>query len=65
MSKIIKNGTVDIYSESFGKSDSMPVLLVAGAMAPRIFWDACFCQALTFKGLVMKGSLNEKTESDI
>lgn len=46
VSKIVKNGSVEIYVETFGNADDVPVLLIAGAMAPAIFWDTQFCEAL-------------------
>ena len=50
MSKTVINGKVQIYTESFGKSDDTPILLISGAMAPSIFWNDNFCQILSLKG---------------
>ena len=50
MSKMIKNDTVDIYAESFGDPSNVPVLLIAGAMAPAVFWEKQFCESLASRG---------------
>lgn len=46
MKKMIKNRCVEIYTETFGKAEDVPVLLIAGAMAPSIFWETYFCESL-------------------
>lgn len=50
MKKMIKNGSVELYIETFGNPDNIPVLLIAGAMAPAIFWDTQFCAPLVSRG---------------
>ena len=50
MQKIIRNGSVEIFAETFGDKDNIPVLLIAGAMAPAVFWETDFCDALAGKG---------------
>lgn len=50
MSKMVKNGSVEIYTETFGNEDDVPVLLIAGAMAPAVFWETCFCESLASQG---------------
>ena len=50
MPKIVANGEVKIYTESFGKAEDTAVLLISGAMAPALFWEDSFCQALSSQG---------------
>jgi pimeloyl-ACP methyl ester carboxylesterase len=50
MSRTVHNGSVELYTESFGSRDAVPVLLIAGAMAPSIFWEDSFCATLAAKG---------------
>jgi pimeloyl-ACP methyl ester carboxylesterase len=50
MNKVIKNDRVDIYTETFGDEQNVPVLLIAGAMAPAVFWDTQFCESLAASG---------------
>lgn len=50
MNTIVKNGSVEIYTETFGNADNVPLLLIAGAMAPAIFWDRHFCESLADRG---------------
>ncbi len=50
MTKIIRNGAVEIYAETIGNSGDIPVLLIAGAMAPAIFWETHFCESLADSG---------------
>ncbi len=50
MNKIVKNGSVEIYTEAFGHPKEVPVLLIAGAMAPAVFWDRHFCETLADRG---------------
>ena len=46
----VRNGTVELYVETFGNTDAIPVLLISGAMAPAIFWDDNFCESLAIRG---------------
>ncbi len=50
MNKMVKNGSVEIYTESFGNAEDVPVLLIAGAMAPSVFWETHFCEYLADRG---------------
>lgn len=50
MTKMVKHSTVEIYTEAFGNAGNTPVLLIAGAMAPAMFWDTGFCQSLADRG---------------
>ncbi len=50
MSRTIHNGSVELYTESFGSKDAVPILLIAGAMAPAIFWEDSFCETLASNG---------------
>lgn len=47
---MIQNGNVQIYTETFGNAGNDPVLLIAGAMAPAMFWDQQFCESLANLG---------------
>ena len=46
MNKMIKAGSIEICAEAFGNADNIPVLLIAGAMAPAVFWETYFCECL-------------------
>jgi pimeloyl-ACP methyl ester carboxylesterase len=48
--RIVHNGSVKLYAESFGNKDDVPVLLIAGAMAPALFWEDSFCARLAANG---------------
>jgi pimeloyl-ACP methyl ester carboxylesterase len=50
MNKMIKNGSVGIYSETFGNAEDVPILLISGAMAPAVFWETQFCESLADYG---------------
>jgi len=50
MHKMIRNGPVELYAEGFGNPDNVPVLLIAGAMAPAVFWERQFCETLAGRG---------------
>ncbi|MFC1857227.1 alpha/beta fold hydrolase [Thermodesulfobacteriota bacterium] len=50
MIKMIKNGSVKIFAETFGEKEGIPVLLIAGAMAPAVFWETYFCETLADHG---------------
>ena len=50
MNKMIRNGSVEIYAETFGNAKDVPVLLIAGAMAPAVFWETHFCDSLADRG---------------
>jgi pimeloyl-ACP methyl ester carboxylesterase len=50
MSKMIKNRSVEIHTETFGNAEDVPVLLIAGAMAPAIFWETHFCESMADRG---------------
>jgi len=46
----VNNGSVQIHTETFGSTENDPVLLIAGAMAPAVFWETQFCIALAERG---------------
>lgn len=48
--RIIKNGLVDIYTESFGDLKNEKVILIMGATAQGVMWPEEFCKALAEKG---------------
>ena len=48
--KMVTNGSVQLYAETFGSPEHVPVLLIAGAMAPAVFWDIEFCDDLADRG---------------
>ena len=48
--EIVHNGSVELYTESFGSKDAVPILLLAGAMAPAFFWEDSFCEFLSSSG---------------
>jgi len=50
ISKIVCNGSVQLSAEAFGNAEDIPVLLIAGAMAPAIFWESHFCESLASVG---------------
>lgn len=50
MNKMIKNESVEIYTETFGNVEDVPILLISGAMAPAIFWETQFCESLADRG---------------
>ena len=50
MNKMIRNKSVDIHAETFGSIENVPVLLIAGAMAPAVFWQTTFCESLALRG---------------
>ena len=50
MGKLIKAKSVEIYTENFGNKEDTPVLLIAGAMAPSVFWENYFCKTLADHG---------------
>lgn len=47
---MIKTDSLEICSESFGDPDNPAVLLIMGASASMVWWDAGFCQQLADKG---------------
>ncbi len=51
ISQIVSNGQVTLIASSFGSAAHPAVLLIAGAMAPAIFWDDAACQTLAAKEL--------------
>lgn len=50
MKKIVRNGGVEIATETFGKEGSPAVLLVMGAMASMLWWPDLFCAELADRG---------------
>lgn len=49
--KMIRNGTVQIATESFGDADDPPLILIMGATASMLGWPDALCQALADQGL--------------
>src|SRR5688572_27420040 len=47
---IFKINGVEICTETFGNADDPAVLLIMGATASMVWWDAEFCQQLADKG---------------
>jgi pimeloyl-ACP methyl ester carboxylesterase len=43
-------GTITLHTEAFGSPDSLPVLLIMGAMASGLWWPEGFCQQLAGRG---------------
>lgn len=50
MKKIVRNGNVDIATETFGDPASPPLLLVMGVMASMLWWPDAFCRMLASSG---------------
>lgn len=48
--KIIQAGQVQLFTQSFGRPEDPPILLIAGATVSMLFWEAEFCEALAEKG---------------
>ncbi len=48
--RILDINGVEICAESFGDSGDPPILLIMGAMASMIWWDAQFCRKLAERG---------------
>jgi len=46
MKKTVNRPGVRLYTESFGNASNPPVLLIAGAMAPALWWNDRFCRSL-------------------
>lgn len=47
--RFIKSGSVDICTENFGNPANPPILLIMGATASMVWWDAEFCERLAEK----------------
>ncbi len=47
---IVQNGDVAIFTESFGNKGNEPLILIMGATASMLWWDASFCSRLASKG---------------
>lgn len=48
--KIVKSGSVELFTESFGNPDNPCILLMMGAMASMVWWDEDFCSRLSEGG---------------
>ena len=46
MEQIIDINNIKIWTETFGKNNGKTIILIAGAMAPAVFWEKAFCQEL-------------------
>ena len=50
MVETINTNKIELWSESFGNKDNRCIVLIAGAMAPAVFWDIDFCNKLSRLG---------------
>lgn len=48
--RFITSGAVELCTESFGHAGNTPLVLIMGATASMVWWDAEFCQGLADKG---------------
>jgi pimeloyl-ACP methyl ester carboxylesterase len=48
--KLIQVNNITLCTETFGKRENPAVLLIMGATASMLWWDAEFCQKLADKG---------------
>lgn len=48
--KLVRNGEVELATQTFGDPDSTPVLLIMGAMASMLWWPDLFCSSLADAG---------------
>lgn len=48
--RFIKNGAVDLCTESFGHPENTPLVLIMGATASLVWWEQEFCERLADKG---------------
>ena len=49
--RMIKNGTVDLATETFGSDENPTMLLIMGATASMLGWPDAFCTALAERGV--------------
>ncbi|MCL1910803.1 MAG: alpha/beta fold hydrolase [Leptospirales bacterium] len=47
---LIDINSIKIWVETFGNKKGRPIILIAGAMAPLVFWDKEFCKRLADDG---------------
>ena len=50
MIETINANKIELWSENFGNKDNQCIILIAGAMAPAIFWNTDFCNELSNLG---------------
>ena len=50
MIETVNTGKVELWSENFGDKNNQCIVLIAGAMAPAVFWDTDFCNKLSSLG---------------
>ena len=50
MTKIIHTNSIDIWTEVYGNENGNTIILIAGAMAPAVFYPATFCEKLAGLG---------------
>ncbi|WP_245576770.1 hypothetical protein [Eisenibacter elegans] len=50
--KIVKTNEIELFTQSFGKSNNPAILLIAGATVSMLYWDTEFCQKLANKGFL-------------
>lgn len=48
--KIIESNGMELWTETYGKSDNTPLLLIAGGASQAIMWPHDFCKSLAKKG---------------
>jgi len=50
MNELIDINSIKIWVETFGNKSGKPLILIAGAMAPSVFWNKDFCNELADDG---------------
>ena len=50
MKKAIQANNIEIWTETFGNQNDKSIILIAGAMAPAVFYPAVFCEKLAGLG---------------
>lgn len=44
--KVVKNGDIELYTESFGRPKDQPLILIMGASGSSQLWEVDFCEEL-------------------
>lgn len=50
MENIISCNNIEIWTKTFGENTGIPIIFIAGAMAPATFWTTEFCDKLVLEG---------------
>lgn len=50
MAQILENENVKLFVDTVGNKENEPILMIAGAMAPYVFWNQQFCERLAING---------------